>query len=54
MAVGVAGKIFFVSMSHRVVAKGVPHAAVALGYAPDGTTLWVVDKGQQVTALPAL
>jgi hypothetical protein len=41
-------------MAHRVVVKGVPHAAVALGYAPDGTTLWVVDKAQQVTALPAL
>jgi WD40 repeat protein len=54
IAVGVAGKIFYVSMAHRVVAKGVPHEAVALGYAPDGTTLWVVDKGQQVTALPAL
>jgi hypothetical protein len=54
IAVGVAGKIFHVSMAHRVVVKGVPHAAVALGYAPDGTTLWVVDKAEQVTALPAL
>jgi WD40 repeat protein len=54
IALGVAGKIFFVSMAHRLVVKGVPHAAVALGYAPDGTTLWVVGKGEQVTALPAL
>jgi WD40 repeat protein len=54
IALGVAGKIFYVSMAHRVVVKGVPHAAVALGYAPDGTTLWVVDKAQQITALPAL
>jgi WD40 repeat protein len=54
IAVGVAGKIFYVSMAQRVVVKGVPHEAVALGYAPDGTTLWVVDKAQQVTAQPAL
>jgi hypothetical protein len=54
MAVGTGGKIFYVSMARRVVVNGVPHAAVALGYAPDGTTLWVVGKGEQVTALPAL
>lgn len=54
IAVGTAGKIFYVSMAHKVVVNGVPHAAVALGYAPDGTTLWVVGKGEQVTALPAL
>ena len=54
IALGVAGKIFYVSMAHRVVVNGVPHAAVALGYAPDGTTLWVVGKGEQITALPAL
>jgi hypothetical protein len=54
IAVGTAGKIFYVSMAKRVVVNGVPHSAVALGYAPDGTTLWVVGKGEQVTALPAL
>jgi DNA-binding beta-propeller fold protein YncE len=54
IALAVAGKIFYVSMAHRVVVNGVPHGAVALGYAPDGTTLWVVDKGERVTALPAL
>jgi WD40 repeat protein len=54
IAVGVAGKLFYVSMANRVVVNGVPHSAVALGYAPDGTTLWVVDKAEQVTALPAL
>jgi hypothetical protein len=54
IAVGTAGKIFYVSMAHKVVVNGVPHAAVALGYAPDGTTLWVVGKGEQVSALPAL
>jgi hypothetical protein len=54
IALAVAGKIFYVSPARRVVVKGVPHAAVALGYAPDGSTLWMVDKGEQVTALPAL
>ena len=54
IALGVAGKLFYVSLARRAVINGVPHAAVALGYAPDGTTLWVVGKGEQVTALPAL
>jgi hypothetical protein len=54
MAVAVAGKIFHVSLSHRAVARGIPHSAVALGYAPDGSTLWVVDKGAQIAALRAL
>jgi WD40 repeat protein len=54
IAVGAAGKIFYVSMARRLVVSGAPRAAVALGYAPDGTTLWVVGKGEQVTALPAL
>jgi WD40 repeat protein len=54
IALGVAGKLFYVSLPKRAVVKGAPHAAVALGYAPDGTTLWVVDKSEQVTALPAL
>lgn len=54
MAVGTGGKIFYVSMARRAVVQGTPHSAIALGYAPDGTTLWVVDKAEQVTALPAL
>jgi hypothetical protein len=54
IALGVAGKIFYVSPAQHTVVKGAPHAAVALGYAPDGTTLWVVDKAERVTALPAL
>jgi hypothetical protein len=54
IAVGTGGRIFFVSLGHRTVVEGVPHAAIALGYAPDATTLWVVGRGEQVTALPAL
>jgi hypothetical protein len=54
IAVGTGGRIFYVSLRHHTVVEGVPHAAIALGYAPDATTLWVVGKGEQVTALPAL
>jgi WD40 repeat protein len=54
IALGVAGKLFYVSMAKREVVKGVPRKAVALGYAPDGATLWAVDKSEQVVALPAL
>jgi WD40 repeat protein len=54
IAVGTAGQIFYVSTAKRAVVKGVPRRAVALGYAPDGQTLWAVDKSEQVFALPAL
>jgi hypothetical protein len=54
IAVGAGGRIFYVSLGHRTVVEGAPHSAIALGYAPDATTLWVMDKGEQVTALPAL
>jgi hypothetical protein len=54
MAVGVAGQIFYVSMAKREVIKGVPRRAVALGYAPDGATLWAVDKSERVIALRAV
>jgi hypothetical protein len=54
IAVGVGGRIFYVSLRHRTVVQGAPHSAIALGYAPDATTLWVVGRDQQITALPAL
>jgi hypothetical protein len=54
MAVGTGGKIFYVSLAARKVVEGSPHGAVAIGYAPDGTTLWVFDNTEHVTALPAL
>jgi hypothetical protein len=40
-------------MPRRSVAQGKPMTTLALGYAPDATTLWVVGKGGQVTAVPA-
>jgi hypothetical protein len=51
IALAVAGKIFYVSLAKKVVAKGAPRAAVALGYAPDGRTLWAIDRAEQITAL---
>jgi hypothetical protein len=54
MAVAAAGKLLNISLPRRSVTEGKPMAAVALGYAPDGTTLWVVGKGSRVTAVPAL
>jgi hypothetical protein len=53
MAVATAGKVFNVSLTARSVVQGKPMTALALGYAPDATTLWVVGKGGQVTAVPA-
>jgi WD40 repeat protein len=54
IAIGTAGKIFYVSMARHVVVPGVPRRAVAFGYSPDGTTLWAVDKSERVIALRAL
>jgi hypothetical protein len=54
IAVGTGGRIFYVSLAARTVVEGAPHAAIALGYAPDATTLWVVGKDERVTALTAL
>ncbi len=53
MAVAAAGRLFNVSLPQHAVVQGKRTAAVALGYAPDATTLWVVGKGGQVTAVPA-
>ena len=54
MVLGVAGKLFYVSMAKHVVVEGVPRKAVALGYSPDGATLWAVGMRAQVVALPAV
>ena len=52
IALGVAGKIFHVSMANRTVVRGAPRPVVALGFAPDGSRLWAVDKSEQVSELP--
>ena len=54
IAVGNGGRIFYVSLGHHTVVQGAPHSAIALGYAPDATTLWVVGRNERITALPAL
>jgi hypothetical protein len=53
MAVASGGKTFHVSLPHRSVVQGKRMVAMALGYAPDSTTLWVVGTGGRVTAVPA-
>lgn len=52
IAIAAGGKVFYVSLARRVVTRGPSRAVVALGYAPDGATLWAVGKSEQVTALP--
>jgi hypothetical protein len=54
MAVGTGGRIFHVALAKRAVVEGARHGAIALGYGSDSTKLWVVNKAEQVTALPAL
>jgi hypothetical protein len=53
IAVATGGKIYYVSLRQRTVVEGAPHGAIALGYAPGATKLWVVGKDEQVTPLPA-
>jgi hypothetical protein len=54
IAVGTGGRIFYVSLKHRTVVEGARHQALALGYAPDSTKLWVVGGDERITAVPAL
>jgi hypothetical protein len=51
IAVSITGGLWVVTLAlHRVV-KQTPHAAIALGFAPNGRTLWVVGQKSKVTAL---
>ena len=52
IAVGVGGRIFFVSLDAAPSSRARRAQAVALGYSPDRTRLWVVGKQSRVTALP--
>ncbi|NUR75024.1 MAG: hypothetical protein HOQ28_01900 [Thermoleophilia bacterium] len=54
IAVGAAGRIFYVSLARRTVVERTQHKALALGYAPDATRLWVVGGDERITALPVL
>ena len=50
VAVALFGEIFVVDLAKHRVAKS-NHAAIALGFAPNGRTLWVVGQKSKVTAL---
>ena len=54
IAVGVGGELWFVQTAARTVVRAKPHAALALGFSPDGTGLWAVQKGDAVVRLPVL
>jgi WD40 repeat protein len=54
IAVGVGGELWFVQTAHRTVVKAKPHAALALGFSPDGTKLWAALKGDLVQQLPVV
>lgn len=54
IAVGVGGELWFVQTAHRTVVKAKPHAALALGFSPDGTKLWAALKGDLVQQLPVI
>ena len=53
LAVAVGNELWFVSTAHRTVTRAKPHTEVALGFSPDGSTLWAVLNGDRVVALPA-
>jgi hypothetical protein len=48
-----AQHVWFVDLAARRVVAGPTHVAIALGYAPDGSRLWVVGQRSRVSALPA-
>jgi hypothetical protein len=53
MAVGTAGEIWVFTLGTHAVTKTRPYAALALGFSPDGSTLWAVGKGDALVALAA-
>jgi hypothetical protein len=54
IAVGIGGELWLVQTARRSVVHAKPHAAVALGFSPDGTTLWAVQKGGAAVRLPVV
>jgi DNA-binding beta-propeller fold protein YncE len=53
IAITDAYHIAFVQLATRKVVAGPTHVALALGFAPDQSRLWVVGERSQVAALPA-
>jgi WD40 repeat protein len=54
IAVGVGGELWLVQTAHRRVVKAKPHAALAIGFSPDGTKLWAALNGDLVLQLPVI
>jgi hypothetical protein len=52
IAITDAQHIAFVQLAKRKVVAGPVHVALALGFAPDQSRLWVVGERSQVAALP--
>jgi hypothetical protein len=51
IAVNTAGKLWFVDLAaHRASAR--PRVAIALGFAPNGKTLWTIGQKSRVSAVP--
>ena len=53
IAVDAGGVLWFVHTAKRTVVRAKPHSMLALGFAPDGTTLWSVQK-EGVVRLPVV
>jgi WD40 repeat protein len=51
IAVGVGGELWFVQLAKKTVVHAKPRSALALGFSPDGTRLWAVQKGDAVMRL---
>lgn len=54
IAVSDAQHLWFVELAQRKVARGRAHVAIALGFAPDQSRLWVVGERSRVVALPVV
>ncbi len=52
-AVALRGTIWFVSLAERRLLRKVAHVAIAVGYSPDGKTLWGVGEKSRVFSLRA-
>jgi hypothetical protein len=53
IAVALAGKIWFVDLAAQRIVRQRPHVAIAIGYSPDGKTLWGVGERSRVFAMRA-
>ena len=52
IAVSDAQHVWFVELAERTVVTGGNHVAIALGFAPDLSRLWLVGERSRVSSLP--